>query len=222
MSIKSKVRSQLEKTDFGTRLVNDSKLGTETKAVIGLIINVAFAMYNGILGIASHSVWFVAVCIYYLILAVMRFSAVLNSKKNTLQKEQLALSMPGVMLIILSILLGRIYYLSLSMNVASKFGEITMITVATYTFYKITMAVIRAIKDKKKAYPTVIAIHSIGYCEAAVSLLNMQRSMLITFGTDMPKTEITVLNACTGMAVFLFTLGLGIFIVRKSVTVKGG
>ncbi len=220
MSLKSRIKTQLQKTDFGTRLISDRRFGVETKAVISLIINLLFAMYNGTLGLASSSVWFIAVCVYYVILAVMRFAAVLNLRKNTFDRERLALAMTGVMLLVLGLTLAGINYLSGSMRIASQFDVITMITIATYTFYKIAMAVIRAVKDKKNPSPIVFAIHGIGYAEVAVSLLNMQRSMLVTFD-GMSEKEITIFNAATGMAVFLFILSLGVIMIKKSVIEKG-
>ncbi len=220
MSLKSRIKAQLQKTDFGTRLISDRRFGVETKAVINLIINLLFAMYNGALGLASSSVWFIAVCVYYVILAVMRFAAVLNLRKNTFDRERLALAMTGVMLLVLGLTLAGINYLSGSMRIASQFDVITMITIATYTFYKIAMAVIRAVKDKKNPSPIVFAIHGIGYAEVAVSLLNMQRSMLVTFD-GMSEKEITIFNAATGMAVFLFILSLGVIMIKKSVIEKG-
>ncbi len=219
MSVKGRIKRLLERSSFGTRLITDRRLGLETRAVINLIINLLFAIYNGVLGMASRSVWFVAVCVYYVILAVTRFSAVLNSRKNTLEKERLALSMTGIMLIVLSMILAGINYLSDSLKVTSRFDEITMITIAAYTFYKLTMAIIRAVKDKGSPSPVMLAVHAIGYAEVAVSILNMQRSMLVTF-EGMTPSEITLFNALTGFGVFMFILALGIYMIRRSIVSK--
>ncbi len=216
MKVKSHIKSLLEKSDFGSRLIADPKLGIETKAVLSLIVNLAFALYNGVLGLASHSVWFGSVCIYYIILATMRFGAVISSRKNSPQKERVALALTGILLMLLSIALSGINYLSQSMDISKSLGTITMITVAAYTFFKLTMAIIRSVRRRGKDTPLFFAIHCIGYAEAAVSLLNMQRSMLATF-EGMSAKEIVIFNGALGMAVFLFTLGLGIYMVIKAV-----
>ena len=62
-----------------------------------------------------------------------------------------------------------------------RYDSILMITIATYTFYKITMAVVRAVKQRHDPSPLLAAIRSIGYAEVAASVLTMQRSMLVSF-----------------------------------------
>ena len=55
----------------------------------------------------------------------------------------------GVLLVVLGIVLAAVNYISLSQNIASKHEKIVMITIATYTFYKITMAILKAVKQHK-------------------------------------------------------------------------
>ena len=46
-------------------------------ASIGLLINILYAFYHGMLGLMNQSLWFVAMGAYYVVLGAMRFSAVL-------------------------------------------------------------------------------------------------------------------------------------------------
>ena len=115
----------------------------------------------------------------------------------------------------LSFILAGVVYISLSQNIAVRHHEIVMITIAAYTFYKITIVVIRAIKQRKNTDPLLAAIRTIGYAEVAASLLTLQRSMLISFGA-MDKRDIDHMNGLTGASVCLFILLLGIFTIVRS------
>ena len=57
------------------------------------------------------------------------------------------MKLSGILLVILSIVLATVNYISLLQNIAVKHGEIIMITIAAYTFYKITMAIVKTQKS---------------------------------------------------------------------------
>ena len=129
--------------------------------------------------------------------------------------EYFVMKLCGVLLILLNFILAAAIYISQSQHIATKYGEIVMITIATYTFYKITVAVIRAIKQLKNAVQLLDVIRTIGYAEVAASLLTLQRSMLISFGST-GNEDIALMNGLTGISVCLFILLLGIFTILKS------
>ena len=92
---------------------------------------------------------------------------------------------------------------------ANKNNKIVMITIATYTFYKIIMAIINLVKTKKYKSFLLITIRNIALADAAVSIFSLQRSMLVSF-EGMTSENIRIMNICTGIGVCLivFTLGL--------------
>lgn len=188
-------------------------------AAVGLLANILYAVYHGALGVINQSLWFVSMFAYYVILSSMRFSAVLCEwKRKPLASEDteyFLAKLCGGLLVLLSFILGGVVYISLSQNVAVKHREIVMITIATYTFYKITVAVIRAIKQRKNTVLSLVVIRTIGYAEVAASLLTLQRSMLVSFGS-MDKGDIALMNGLTGISVCIFILFLGIFTILKS------
>ena len=115
--------------------------------------------------------------------------------------------------------LAGVIYISLSQNIASKYGEIVMITIATYTFYKITMMIIRAVKQRKNPSPLLSVIRNIGYAEVAASVLTLQRSMLVSFG-EMDIADIRLMNIWTGSVVWLFVLLLGMIMIIRGIKKK--
>ena len=58
------------------------KVSLTSLTVLSLAFNLAYAVYNCVLGFVSHSWWFITLCVYYVVLGVMRF-AVLQIKKKS-------------------------------------------------------------------------------------------------------------------------------------------
>ncbi len=210
--------SLLAKTKTGEKIISNQRYRTVLSATAAFVCNLLYALYHCVLGIINLSLWLITMCAFYGILATMRFAAVLCERKNKQlssdDTERFVMKLSGILLSILSFLLAAINYISLSQNIAVKYGESIMITIATYTFYKITLAVIRAVKQHKIPSPLLKTIRSISYAEVAASVLTLQRSMLVSFGT-MDARQIYLMNSLTGAGVCLFVLALGISMLIK-------
>ena len=219
MKTKQKAALLIAKTKTGKKLVSSQRYRIILSATLAFAFNLLYAIYHCVLGILNLSFWFIAMCAFYGILAIMRFSAVLcernHQKSPDNDTELFVMKLSGILLVILSIVLATVSYISLSQNIAAKHGEIIMITIATYTFYKITMAIVKAIKQHKNPSPLLRTIRNIGYAEVAASILTLQRSMLASFGS-MSAGNIHFMNAVTGAAVCLFVLILGLSMIAKS------
>ena len=219
MSPKQKVVLLITKTKTGKKLVSSQRYRIILSAAAAFALNLLYAMYHFVLGVLNLSFWFIAMCAFYGILATMRFSAVLcernHPKRSSDDTELFVMRLSGVLLVVLGVVLAMVNYISLSQNIASKHEEIVMITIATYTFYKITMAILKAAKQHKNPSPLLKTIRNIGYAEVSASILTLQRSMLVSFGS-MDSGQIRFMNAVTGAAVCLFVLVLGLPMIRKT------
>ncbi len=224
MRIKQKLLGALEKTKTGKRLVSEQRYRVIFAAALGFSLNLLYALYHGVLGALNRSLWFAAMCAYYIVLATTRFSAVLCERKNrqavSVETEYFVMKLSGALLTVLSVVLSGIIYISLSHNIAAKHGMVVMITIATYTFGKITMAIIRAVKQHGNPSPLLAAVRGIGYAEVAASVLTLQRSMLVSFGPSGDEPAYT-LNIATGAAVCLFVLFLGVAMLIRGTKKKG-
>lgn len=211
------MKKYIPKTKIGNCLNENKRYRILVFTLCGFIITFLYAFYNGILGIVSHSIWFITLFAYYLVLSAMRFGTVLFEYRNISQNrstEVFIMRFCGFLLIVLAFILSGSIYLSLTQNIAIKHQEIVMITIATYTFYKIIIATVNIIKIKKDPSLLLNTIRNIGCADAAVSVLSLQRSMLISFDGK-STSEIYVMNSLTGGAVFLFILLLGIRMILK-------
>lgn len=189
-------------------------------AAIIFVLDAFYTIYHGLFGIINFSPWFVAMCIFYGILAAIRLAAVLCEYKKqdaaSEDTEKFVMKLSGVLLAVLSFVLAVVNYISLSQNIVTKYEEVIMIAIATYTFYKITMAIIRAVRQRRNLSPLLVTLRSITYAEAAASLLTLQRSMLVSLG-EINGKQICLMNAVTGAAVCMFVLRVGISMIENSV-----
>ncbi len=189
-------------------------------ATFRFCINLLYAFYNGILGIINQSIWFITMCAYYTILSTLRFSAVLCGHKSNFtasyDMEYFVMKLSGGLLAVFSFVLSGIVYISLTENIAARYDTVVMITIATYTFYKITVVILRAVKQRSNPSPLLAVFRNIDYADVAASFLTLQRSMFATFDKSAGTTAYTM-NVLTGATVSLLIFILGITMIRKGI-----
>lgn len=176
--------------------------------------NLVYALGNCTVGFLSHSWWFITVGAYYAILTVARFSVlqVKRKAKGDHDIELFARRITGILLVALSACVVGVNILSALKERGTAFHEIVMITIATYTFTKITIVIIGMVKAKYTASPVLKTLRNIALADACVSIYTMQRSMLVSF-PGLKPVEIQMFNILTGTAVWLIVLLLGINLI---------
>ena len=184
-----------------------------------LALNTAYAFGNCIIGFLTHSWWFITVGAYYTVLTVTRFSVlqVKRKAKGNYELELFARRITGILLVVLSLCIVGVNIMSAVQDRGTAFHEIVMITIATYTFAKITIAIIGMVKAKHSASSVLKTLQNISLADACVSIYTMQRSMLVSF-PGMAATEILLLNIFTGTAVWIVVLLLGINLIGGKYT----
>ncbi len=179
-----------------------------------LVVNFAYAAGNIAIGFITHSWWFITVGAYYAVLATTRFS-VLQIKRRAKGNSDIAVfakRITGILLLVLSFCLIGINILSAMKERGTKYHEIIMITIAAYTFTKITMAIIGLVKSKDHASPVTKTLRNIAFADAVVSIYTLQRSMLVSF-PGMNPADILIFNILTGTAAWIVVLFLGISLI---------
>ena len=179
-----------------------------------LALNIGYALGNCAVGFLTHSWWFITVGAYYAVLAVTRYCVLQIKRKADGQYdlELFARRITGILLVVLSVCIVGVNILSALKDRGSVFHEIVMITITTYTFTKITLAIIGMVKAKHVASPVVKTLRNISLADASVSIYTMQRSMLVSF-PGMEAGGILLLNILTGTAVWIVVLLLGINLI---------
>ena len=143
--------TEWRESDYGVKTL----ISSTVSAVIGL----AFTLYNGFLGIYYSSVWNGAICVYYILLAAIR-GIVVNGQikaqsgiyhgKRYIRRIYL---LTHIILLAINIALIVPIAVMIKGNRTVSFGMIPAITVAAYTTYRVTMAVINFKKSRKSKTP---------------------------------------------------------------------
>lgn len=185
------------------------------KAALSLLVNLVYGVYTGILGITTHSWWFITLAAYYVLLSVMRFAVLLSDRKGAEVSGPFLQRFTGIVFLLLSVVLAGTAYLSVARETGSKHHEIVMITIALYAFSKITLAIIHMARGRKNRSAASRTFHSISLADAAASIFSLQRSMLVSF-EGMSASNIALFNILTGTAVYLLVFLMGLDLIGGS------
>lgn len=190
-----------------------------TSPYASLAFNFAYAFGNCLIGFLTHSWWFITVGAYYVVLTVTRYSVLQVKRKanGNYDTELFARRITGILLVVMSFCIVGVNFLSAVKERGTAFNEVIMITIATYTFSKITIAIIGMVKARYSASPVLKTIRNISLSDACVSIYTMQRSMLVSF-PGMEAAEIKLFNILTGTAVWIIVLLLGINLIGGKYT----
>ena len=186
----------------------------QNTTLISLIFNILYCVYHIVFGAVTASWWFLTIGIYYAVLSIIRF-AVLRHKGN----NRLLVRFTGAMLIVLSVSLVGTVILAFVKDRGTVFPLIAMLAIATYTFTKMSLAIIKWIQARKSKSAKMIALRNISLANAFVSIYSLQRSMLVSF-EGMTKTEIRIMNVATGSAVCIIVFLLGSNLVKRKMLIK--
>ena len=186
-------------------------------AGVSFLVDLLYALYRRALGVREGSVWFVTLCVYYALLGAVRFGAVFRGRKGhpKPETEDFITGLSGGLLVLLSLVLVGVSYLSLTYGIVTRRDTILMITIATYTFTKLGFAIRRAVKWRHAPSRLLAVIRAVGYAELAASVYTMQRSMIASFGEGEDR-GMEIINQLSGAAVFLFVLALGVSLIVKA------
>ena len=215
-----KFLTTVKKNSFGAHFLEDYRFRTILTTMPSFMINVAYTIYNGVIGIMNQSSWFITMSVYYSLLGIMRYCAVHTERKisrledhELIRKKELAvIKTDGILLLLLNLALSGVVLLTIAEGTAKAYSDIMAISIAAYTFYKIIMAVINMVKVRKMESPILITIRNIGVADALVSMLTLQMTMLVSFqGTD--SLDMNRMNGITGLAVCLLISALGISMI---------
>lgn len=219
-------------------LITDTRLRTVLFTVPGMGLNLIYAVFNGVVGIVNRSAWCGSLSAYYILLCIMRFLSVSYAKKvydgkfpwkreragqNSSHEAENSLEARawkvyrncGIMLSVSSIALGGAVIMLVSGVGGKSYPGLMIYAVATYTFYKLIMAVRNMILAGKAKSLLLVTLRNINYADALVSLLSLQTAMFAAFGQESGEM-IPVTNALTGTGVCLMIFILGVYMVRRA------
>lgn len=195
------------------KIKNDNRLRAEVMMYISLAVNLAYAVLQGINGIAACSIWAGTLAFYYLTLSAIRFSLLLGHKKvSIIQKWKKYRNSAFVMLILNFALLG-IHCITLYMGHTITYPGYMIYAIAIYTFYTAITAIRNVVIYRKYNDPILSASKALALAVAAISVYSLQSAMISAFG-DSEEFKIVMSN-CVGAGVFLLISAVSVFMIWK-------
>ncbi|MGN0346387.1 MAG: hypothetical protein ACI4DU_03795 [Lachnospiraceae bacterium] len=216
-NIREIIKPAIAANPYTNKVTTDYRWRTILFAVPGMVSNIIFAAFNGVIGITSHSAWFGTLSAYYILLSIMRAGIVrqeraiagIKEKQEHMRRELSVYRRNSVLFMFMAVVLAGAVILFLNAQGGNDYPGLTIYAVATYTFYKIIMSTIQVIKVGKRKSPLLSITRRIGYIDACVSILTLQTAMFASFAEG-EEALVKLMNGITGTVVCLMVLGIGI------------
>ena len=192
---------------------------TYTAAAGSLALTLFFAFCNGFLGIYHQSLWYGTICIYYIILVLLRGLIILAAKRAAQRNEKEAFRNKACLAIsFLLLILNSSLVVPVSMMVRQQkpvsMTLIPAIAMAAYTTYKMVMASVNLRKRRASPDSLVWLLRTIGFIDALVSILTLQNT-LIMVNSDGKTPAMLPLTAVTSALVWAAVLLLSVLAIAR-------
>lgn len=197
------------------RYLKEDRFRAEAALYQGFLINLFYAGVKMFSGILYQSVWFVTLAVYYILLAVMRFSLLHHVRKQggDMISEWKRYRLCGIILLLMNFALAGIVILVIHHNSGFEYPGVLIYIMAMYAFYAAITAVWNVIKFKKYGSPVLSAAKVINLTAAMVSILSLETAMLTQFGAADDANFRRIMTASTGAGVSLVVLGMAVYMI---------
>ncbi len=184
-----------------------------------IMINLFFVMLKLILGFYYHSIWMVALGIYYVCLLILRVSLLRNVHRYSIASESenknKVTSLYGFYLLLLDIALGGIVLYSLNRGAEYSYPGFLIYAMAAYTFYAVIVAVIGLVRNHRDENTAIITTNILKLTTALVALFALETAMLNTFGKESSQIFRQYIIAATGFAIVTIIFGMALYLIIR-------
>lgn len=207
--------------EFFERWKTDYDFKTVVTSFGALAITVIFALYNGFLGVYHASLWHGTICVYYIVLVILRGNIITAGKRASRKdvprsaQNKVYIASAGLLLF-LNICLVIPVSLMVIRQKPVNLSFIPAIAMAAYTTYKIIMASVNLKRRKRSANSLVRLLREISFIDALVSVLTLQNT-LIMVNSSGDGREMLTLSAITSAAIMLGVLALSVAALIKGI-----
>ena len=191
-------------------------------ALLSSITTLLFALYNGYLGLRFGDIWGISIAIYYLFITIARMICLGIEKKLKGDKDEFKNIIRRKAYVGMSIFIFFIdicLFVPITLMVVCpkdvSFGIIPAIAFATYTTYKIIMAIVNYNKTKKMGNLTYIFLRELSIIEALTSILSLQHILIMVKGGM--TGDMLLLSAISSFAILTIIILFSFFTTKKMI-----
>ncbi len=199
-----------------SRIKKDTDYRIKTFLLLSLVSNLIYSLFLLIISKLFFSKWFFTMSLYYGLLSTTRIIMLVQvNATNDMRLRISTMRLSGIFLLILNIIVSIMMFLLIRTTRPVKHHEITVITLATYTFTSLTLAIINTIKHFKNDDFLYFSIKVVGLISASVSIVTLTNTMLATFG-DGDTILRSILLPILSAIVSIFIVFCAILMIVKS------
>ncbi len=218
--MKAGIISFLESHEFTYLLLRNFGFRTVIFAIGSFIMSLLFSGFNAFMGLINRSIWYGALAVFYIALALVRggilgyHKSKFNKKNQTQSDKYLKAKVyrnSGIITLILNVALSVAIAQMIFSGAHFTYIGWTVFAYAAYAFYKITMSIISFIRAHKQTDLTVRAIRNINLVDSLVSILALQTALLTMFSEG--EINISAMNTMTGIVVSSCSIAIGIYMI---------
>jgi len=221
------IRQGIEQHPFGKRILGvplfkrylrEKTFRAEASLYTGFFINMLYVGIKLFSGIFYRSIWFGSLAVYYILLAVMRFSLLHHVRnKEGIGKDRGSewhrYRLCGILLLFMNAALVGIIVFVVHLNSGFAYPGLLIYVMAMYAFYATITAVVNVIKFRKYGSPVLSAAKMVNLTAALVSMLSLETAMLTQFGAAEDKSFRQSMTASTGAGVSIIVVGMAAYMI---------
>ena len=205
---------------FFERWKNDYDFKTIVSTGFALVVTFAFALYNGYLGIRYSSMWYGTICVYYLLLLIIRNTIFFSRRKFSTRDNWEEISKKiylaeAVVLFVLNLSLIIPIALMVLQQKPVNMTAVPAILTAAFTTYKVILASINLKRKKRSSDSLIRFLRTLNFIDALVSVLTLQNTLIMVFADDKGGGLFTLTTVTSGI------IWLAIVLISIAVLING-
>ena len=215
-------KAWLMRSKYIRRYYEDITFSARVRLYLGLVVNVLYAVFKLVTGLIYRSEWLIAIAAYYGVLILLKSLLAAQDLRILRQNENAdrlsawrTYRRTGWLMLLLDVGLSGIVVQVVTRNESYSYPGMVIFAMAAYSFYRIVIAVIRLMKDRKNRDPLFSAAKTIDLSFAVTSMFTLQTAMFASFAPDL---DVRIPNIISGTAVALIITVLAVaMIIRASI-----
>ncbi len=212
--IKARIILILRRRTFTNNILENYGFRTVVFAAAGFFTDIAYAVFQALVGIMFYSVWNITIALLYFVLVALK-GIILFCEikyKNCFEKQVKTYRVCGYLLNLLTFAIAGIVVLINKAEMYYEYAGNVIYVVAAVTVYKIVSAIIQFIRARGQDSLIVRAIRNVNLVFAVYSVLILQVSLNQAFGNGQNH----LLNNVFGGILALFILIISVLMIVKS------
>ncbi|MCM1055449.1 MAG: hypothetical protein NC394_08010 [Bacteroides sp.] len=207
---------KLQASAVGEKFLKDIRFRTGISLYKGFFINLLYIVIKMFSGIYYRSAWFIALAVYYSLLAAMRLMLIRRVNTSDKVTELKRYRLCGLMLLLMNQALAGIVIFMVHRSKGFDYPGILIYAMAMYSFYAVITAVVKVVKTRRHDSPILSAAKAIDLVAAMVSLLSLETAMLARFGENDNPYFRRAMTGATGGAVCTVVVAMAVFMTVKA------